>query len=278
MGPELSKQAKSIKDGERARHGEPPALRTAGRDGDPKSTERVALVTGGARRLGRAIVLELARAGFTVAVHYHGSRDDAAATVREVEAAGGRALALRADLRRRAELEGLIGSVAEAWGRLDLLVNNASSFFRTPFGTVDEAQWDDLLGTNLKAPFFAAQLAAPLLQADGRGQIVNVLDAAIGRPWTSYLPYVAAKAGLEALTRGLARTLAPAVRVNAVAPGPVLLPDAMEASERRRAVESTLLKRAGTPEDIARTVAFLASGPDYLTGAIIAVDGGRALA
>lgn len=260
----MSKQARSIKDGDRDRH--------------DATAAPVALVTGGARRVGRAIVLELARHGFAVVVHYHESRDEAALTVRDVEASGGRALALRADLRRRAELEGLFGSVAEAWGRLDLLVNNASSFFATPFGTVDEAQWDELLATNLKAPFFAAQLAAPLLQAGGRGQIVNVLDAAIGRPWRSYLPYVAAKAGLEALTRGLARALAPAVRVNAVAPGPVLLPEEMAPAERAKAIDATLLKRAGTPEALARTVAFLATGPDYLTGAVIPVDGGRALA
>ncbi|MSR46736.1 MAG: SDR family oxidoreductase [Planctomycetes bacterium] len=238
----------------------------------------MALVTGGARRVGRAIVLALAKAGFRVVVHYRESREDAAITVRDVEAAGGKALALRADLLRMTEIEGLFGSVAEACGRLDLLVNSASAFYATPLGSVLEPQWDELVGTNLKAPFFCAQLAAPLLVASGRGQIVNVLDTAATRPFPAYLPYSVAKAGLLALTHGLARALAPKVRVNAVAPGPVLLPEEFDEAQRRRAVDATLLKRAGTPEDVARTVVFLATGPDYLTGAVIPVDGGRSIA
>lgn len=244
----------------------------------PVDGRPVALVTGSARRVGRAIALELARQGYDLIVHYRQSGREAKATAAEIEALGGRAWPVRADLLKLAEIEGLFGSVAELAGRLDLLVNSASTFFATPFGSVREAQFDELIGSNLKAPFFCAQLAAPLLVASGRGQIIHVLDAAALRPFPAYLPYSAAKAGLLALTSGLARALAPNVRVNAVAPGPVLLPEEFDDEQRRRAVAATLLKRAGKPEDVARTIAFLATGPDYLTGAVIPVDGGRSIA
>lgn len=260
----MSKQERSIKEASGAAGG--------------KTAAPVALVTGGARRIGRAIALALGRAGFEVIVHYRESRDDAVATVRDLEAAGAKAWMMRADLLRMAEIEGLFGSVAESCGRLDLLVNSASCFYATPLGSVREEQWDELVGSNLKAPFFCAQLAAPLLAASGRGQIVNVVDAAATRPFPAYLPYSAAKAGLLALTHGLARALAPKVRVNGVAPGPVLMPEEFDAAQRDKAVAATLLKRAGSPEDVARTVLFLATGPDYLTGAVIPVDGGRSIA
>jgi pteridine reductase len=243
-----------------------------------KPARPVALVTGASRRVGRTIALELARSGFDLVVHYRASRAEATATARAIETLGARAWTVRADLRAVAEVEGLAGSVAELSGRLDLLVNSASTFFATPFGSTSEAQFDELVGSNLKAPFFVSQLCAPLLQASGRGQIVNVLDAAALRPFSGYLPYSAAKAGLLALTSGLARALAPAVRVNGVAPGPVLFPEDYDDEQKRRAVEATLLRRAGTPEDVARTVAFLATGPDYLTGVVIPVDGGRSIA
>ncbi len=239
---------------------------------------RIALVTGAARRVGRAIALDLARGGFDVVVHWRRSRAEAEETAREVEALGGRSWLVRADLSAVAEIEGLFGVVAELVGRLDLLVNNASSFYATPFASVSEEEWDELLASNLKAPFFCAQFAAPLLAASGRGQIVNVLDAAATRPYPAYLPYSAAKAGLLSLTHGLARALAPRVRVNAVAPGPVLLPEEFDSTQRERAIAATLLKRVGTPDDVARTVAFLANGPEFITGAVIAVDGGRSIA
>ncbi len=241
----------------------------------------VALVTGAARRVGRAIVLELARVGFDVVVHWRSSKAEAAATAAEIERGGARAWLVRADLLKVSEIEGLFGTVGELCGRLDLLVNSASSFFATPFGATREPQFDELVGSNLKAPFFCSQLAAPLLmesRADGGGQIVNVLDAAALRPFPAFLPYSAAKAGLLALTVGLARALAPKVRVNGVAPGPVAMPDDFTPEARRRAVDATLLKREGRPEDVARTVAFLATGPDFITGAVIPVDGGRSIA
>ncbi|MBL8840415.1 MAG: SDR family oxidoreductase [Planctomycetes bacterium] len=273
MERQLSKRGRAIK----PQHGTSAAKgRSAAKGGG--APRPVALVTGAARRVGRAIALELARSGFDVVVHWRSSRADAEETAREVEALGAKSWLVRADLSVVAEIEGLFGVVAELVGRLDLLVNNASSFYATPLGSVTEEQWDELLASNLKAPFFCAQFAAPLLQASGRGQIVSLLDSAATRPFPRYLPYSAAKAGLLSLTHGLARALAPKVRVNAVAPGPVLLPEEYDAAQRAGAVDATLLQRAGTPEDVARTVAFLATGPDYLTGAVIPVDGGRSIA
>lgn len=269
----LGKRGSAIKaTAARARAGAGAAPRDGG------AARPVALVTGGARRVGRAIVLELARAGYDVAIHWRSSRADAAATARDAEAAGARAWLLRADLGIVDEIEGLFALVEGSIGRLDLLVGNASSFYATPLGRVTEEQWDELFASNLKAPFFCAQLAAPLLAAGGRGQIVHVLDAAVARPFPSYLPYSAAKAGLENLTVGLARALAPRVRVNGVAPGPVAPAAGSSAAQRRRAAEATLLRREGSADDVARTVAFLATGPDYLTGAIVPVDGGRSIA
>jgi pteridine reductase len=242
------------------------------------SARPVALVTGAARRVGRAIALALGDAGFDVVVHYRQSGDDAEKTAAELASRGARAWLVRADLVKLSEIEGLFGEVGEQAGRLDLLVNSASTFFRTKFGSTREKEFDDLIASNLKAPFFCSQFAAALMEAGGGGQIVNVLDAAVFRPFPRYHPYSAAKAGLHALTIGLARALAPKIRVNGVAPGPVLLPEEFDRAQKQAAIDTTLLKRAGTAEDVARTVAFLATGPDYITGAVIPVDGGRSIA
>jgi len=237
----------------------------------------IALVTGAARRVGRAIALGLGAHGYDVLVHYRHSREEAEATVAALRAGGAEAAALRADLASVPEIESLFGAIAERPGRLDLLVNNASTFRRTPFGDVREEDWDELHDANLKAPFFCCQFAAPLLARSDRGQIVNLVDTSAARPWTGYLPYCSAKAGLRALTLGLARALAPRVRVNAVAPGPVLLPEGTTPAERRAIEDSTLLRRLGSPQDVAEAVLFLATGPAYLTGAILPVDGGQGL-
>jgi NAD(P)-dependent dehydrogenase (short-subunit alcohol dehydrogenase family) len=253
------------------------AIKGAGSSGRAKPRP-VALVTGAAKRVGRAIALALGDAGFDVVVHWRSSGEAAEKTAGELEARGAKAWLVRADLAQIAEIEGLFGVVGEQAGRLDLLVNSASTFFRTPFGATREKEFDELIASNLKAPFFCSQFAAALMNAGGGGQIVNLLDAAIFRPFPGYLPYSAAKAGLHALTIGLARALAPKIRVNGVAPGPVLLPEEFDREQKKVAVESTLLKRAGTAEDVARTVAFLATGPDFITGAVIPVDGGRSIA
>ena len=237
---------------------------------------RVALVTGAARRLGRSISIELARCRFDVWVHYRDSEDEAAEVVAECRERGVEARAVQADLRRKADIDRMIMQIDEQRGRLDLLVNNASSFYPTPFGDVSEAQFDELVGSNFKGPFFCSQRAAPMLAAT-KGQIIHLLDTSWPRPWKGYLPYCASKAALRSLTAGMAIELAPRVRVNAVAPGPVLPPEDYDEVQRQQALESTLLRRSGSPEAVAETVAFLATGPDWITGAVVPVDGGRSL-
>lgn len=238
-------------------------------------TGRGALVTGAARRIGRAIALALAERGANVVVHYHHSEEEAQATVREIQARGVRALALRADLSDVSQIEGLIENAARFLGRLDILVNNASVFFRTPFGSTTEEQWDLHLDVNLKAPFFCAQYAARIMREGGGGKIINIADWAGFRPYVGYIPYCVSKAGLIALTQVLARTLAPTILVNAVAPGPVLLPEEYGEEEVRAILAGTPLKRLGSPEDVVRAVLFLIEGSDFITGHTLVVDGGR---
>ena len=161
--------------------------------------------------------------------------------------------------------------------RVDILVNNASSFYPTPLEEVTEEQWEDLIQANLSGPWRFAQALGPVMKRRKAGKIINIVDTAAFRPWTSYLPYCAAKGGLVTLTWGLARALAPHVQVNGIAPGPILFPRGIPARERRAAVEKTLLKRAGSPEDVAQAALFLLEGSDYVTGVILPVDGGRML-
>lgn len=238
------------------------------------------LVTGGAKRVGAAICRRLHAAGAAVTIHYRSSRDEAAALAGELNGhrPGSAALA-RADLLNVAELEALVQAAVDAHGRLDVLVNNASSFFPTPVGHIDERAWSDLIGTNLKAPLFLSQAAAPELRRV-HGCIVNITDIHAERPMGSYLVYSVGKAGLAALTRGLARELGPDVRVNAVAPGAIIWPEDDEWHDGKLQAEildTVFLKRIGDPDDIARAVAFLVSDAPYVTGQILAVDGGRSV-
>ena len=237
----------------------------------------VVLVTGGARRVGAELVRCLHAAGARVAVHYRHSRGEAEALVAGLEALrAGSAVALQADLLDCSCLPDLVESVVAHFGRLDGLVNNASSFFPTALGEIDETAWVDLIGSNLKAPLFLAQAAAPHLTASG-GAIINIVDIHAERPLRGYPLYCAAKAGLLGLTRALALELAPEVRVNGVAPGAIEWPDdgQFPAQERERIVAHTLLGRVGSPSDIARTVRFLLFDAPYVTGQILSVDGGR---
>lgn len=233
---------------------------------------RVALVTGAGRRIGAAIARGLGGDGYAVAVHYRHSRAEAEALAGELD----RARAFHADLRDTAACEALVASILAAFGRLDLVVNNASTFHPTPPGRVTGAQWDELMASNLKAPFFISQAAAGEL-ARRRGSIVNITDVHAERPMENHAVYCAAKAGLDMLTRALAKDLGPAVRVNAVAPGSILWPegDTGEAA-RPEILDLTALKRQGTPEDIADAVRYLA-GAGYVTGHVLVVDGGRSL-
>lgn len=242
----------------------------------------VIMVTGAARRVGAQIARTLHAAGAAVVLHHHASATEAQALAAELNAQrANSALALRRDLRDIAALPALVDEAVGHFGRLDALVNNASSFFATPVGDIDLAAWDDLIGSNLKGPLFLSQAAAPLLAASalpGGGSIVNITDIHAERPLKGYPLYCAAKAGLLGLTRALALELAPAVRVNAVAPGAIAWPENASdfpPAERAAIIDDTLLKCVGTPEDIARAVRFLVFDAPYVTGQVINVDGGR---
>ena len=239
---------------------------------------RCVLVTGAARRIGAAIARELHAAGAALAVHYRSSAQDAQHLVDELNRArAGSAAAFATDLLDLAALPSLVTAVVDRFGRLDVLVNNASSFHATPFGSITPAQFEDLLGTNLRAPLFLTQAAVPALRA-ARGLVLNLADIHGERPLREHCVYSAAKAGLVMLTRSLARELGPEIRVNAISPGPVLWPDRGMAEElQREIVAKTALRRAGSPEDIARTALFFAADAPYVTGQVLAVDGGRSL-
>lgn len=238
----------------------------------------VALITGAARRIGAAIARTLHAQGADVAIHYRKSGDPANAVAAELNAArADSAATFAADLNDLASLNKLVDEV-HAWrSRLDILVNNASSFYPTPVGEITEDQWDDLVGTNLKAPLFLSQAALPALR-EARGVIINIVDVHSQRPLRNHPVYGPAKAGLAMLTRSLAKDLAPEVRVNGVSPGAILWPEnGMSGATKDAILEQIPMGRPGTPEDIANAVLFLAKDADYVTGQIIAIDGGRSI-
>lgn len=239
---------------------------------------RVALVTGGARRIGRELAVALAQRGCRVAITYRTSRQDAAVVVREIEREGVEGFAVRVDQRDPAQVKSAVRSVLRRFGRVDILVNNASSFYPTPLEKTTPAQWEDLLSANLAGPWWFAQALGPQMKRRGSGKIINIADVSVLSPWMDYLPYCAAKGGLVTLTLGLAKALAPQVQVNAIAPGPILFPSGLTPAQRRNALEKTLLKRMGSPQDIVAAVLFFIEGSDFVTGAVLPVDGGRRLA
>ncbi|HET7597257.1 MAG TPA: pteridine reductase [Burkholderiales bacterium] len=241
---------------------------------------KTVLVTGGARRVGAAICRRLHARGANIAVHYRSSAAEAHALEAEFAAtrAGSVAL-LQADLLKIPALTGLVKEVVKTFGGLDAVVNNASSFYPTPIGDITERAWEDLVGTNLKAPLFIAQAAARELRRR-QGCIVNIVDIHAEVPMKNHLVYNAAKGGLLALTRSLARELGPEVRVNGIAPGTILWPENelwQDEVARQRIINQTALKRIGEPEDIAKAVEFLVAQAPYVTGQVIAVDGGRSV-
>ncbi len=236
----------------------------------------VALVTGAARRVGATIARHLHAAGLRVLIHYRGSHADAAALASALNAERPDSTrTLQADLLDPEGIERLAREAEGAWGRLDFLVNNASTFYPTPVGAITQQAWDDLIGSNLKGPTFLTQACNPALQRQ-QGAVVNIVDIHALRPLKGYPVYSAAKAGLWALTQAYARELGPGVRVNGVAPGAILAPeDAKNTGTHEAMIERTALKREGSPEDIARTVRFLLLDAPYITGQVIPVDGGR---
>lgn len=241
---------------------------------------KVVLVTGGAKRVGAAICRRLHAAGASIAVHYRSSAQEALALQVELQKARpDSVLCIQADLLDQDALPRLVQDTVQHFGRLDGLVNNASSFFATPLGEINEKNWNDLIGTNLKAPLLLAQAAASELRRN-HGAIVNIVDIHAERPMHGHLLYSVAKSGLTALTRALAQEMAPQVRVNAIAPGVIMWPESAEwldEEQRRKIIAHTLLKREGKPEDVARTVQFLLDDAPYITGQIISVDGGRSI-
>jgi pteridine reductase len=238
---------------------------------------RVALVTGGGRRVGRALALALAGRGAAVGVHYNASGAGAGEVVSTIEKQGGRARSFAADLTRPDSPEGLVDDVVRELGSLDVLVNSAAVMLRTPFADVTPEQWDEILALNLRAPFFLSQAAAPhLRRARGGGAIVNISDLAAFETWPGYIPHGVSKSGIVYLTKALARVLAPEIRVNAIAPGTVLLPDDWDERAAERLNATTPLKREGSPEDVASAMLFLLDA-EYVTGETIIVDGGRSV-
>ncbi|MGH8194461.1 MAG: pteridine reductase [Woeseiaceae bacterium] len=253
--------------------------------GPPLSTQtqislagKCALVTGAARRIGAAIVRRLHAEGASVAIHYRGSADQAIRLRDELEGLRRESAAVfQADLANIGQLTGLVESVVGWTGGLDILVNNASAFYPTPLGEITEDDWNDLLGSNLKAPLFLSQAAWPHLRTAG-GSIVNLIDIHAQRPLRDHAVYGAAKAGLAMLTRSLAKDMAPEVRVNGIAPGAILWPkDGMTATVQDSIIRQIPLQRPGSPDDIAGCVLYLVRDATYITGQVIAVDGGRSI-
>jgi pteridine reductase len=241
---------------------------------------KIVLITGGGRRVGAAICRRLHAAGASLMLHYRESAGEARLLQAELNHARADSVALiQADLLDLQKLPAIVEQTLSTYGRLDALVNNASSFFQTQVGDISANDWEDLVGTNVRAPLFLAQAAAPALRKS-QGAIVNITDIHAERPLKNYVVYSVAKAGLVGLTRSLARELAPDIRVNAVAPGPILWPDdgSFDELSRQRIISHTPLRREGAPEDIAKAVHFLLADATYVTGETINVDGGRHIA
>jgi pteridine reductase len=240
--------------------------------------DRVVLVTGAAKRVGRVIALALAKRGAQIAFTYRSSESDATQLAKEIEASCRTALALRADVSRAGDVAATVEQTVERFGRIDVLVNNAAVYPRTPWDQLNEAVWDETLDTNLKGPYLLAKAVGDRMKGQGSGKIINIADWAGARPYRHYLPYCVSKAGVIALTKALALELAPEVQVNAISPGPVMLPEDVTEKERTAIIAATPLRRLGSPDDIAKTVLFLVEGSDFITGAVLPVDGGRLIA
>ncbi len=237
----------------------------------------VVLITGAAHRIGATTAKLLHQNGMNIVLHYRGSREKAQAVQKELnDKRENSVILIQADLHITNGLPALIEASVKAWGRLDVLINNASSFYPTKMGKTTEAQWDDLIGSNLKAPFFLSQAAAPHLKKNN-GCIINIVDIHAERPLKTFPIYSMAKAGLAMMTKSLACELGPEIRVNAVAPGAILWPENLDEVAKQRIVSRTFLKRQGEPNDISKTILYLIKDAGYVTGQIIAVDGGRSL-
>jgi pteridine reductase len=246
--------------------------------------KKIVLVTGGARRIGKAIALTLAKAGAFVVVHYHRSKREAEATLREIKRYGGAGDLVCGDIRLVEDCRKIVRETSR-FGGVDILVNNASVFYETPFLKTTESDWNDLIETNLRSCFFLAQESVAIMMkkkvsrksAVPKGKIIQISDWSAFKPYKGYIPYCISKAGVTALTQGLARTLAPDILVNAIAPGPIILPETFSRAARERVIRHIPLNRIGSPADIADAVLFLAQGGNFMTGQTIIIDGGQSI-
>ena len=256
-----------------------PSWQSSGTSRDRLPLEgKVVLLTGAARRIGASIARTLQAAGANVMIHYHRSEAEARTLASELNnLRGGSAALVGGNLLETKKLGALVDATVQTFGQLDVLINNASTFYPTPVGEITEEHWNDLLGTNLKAPLFLTQAAAPALRLT-HGLVLNIADIHGMRPLRRYTTYSVAKAGLIMLTKSLARELGPHVRVNAISPGPVMWPeDRTDRALQRKIIERTQLKRPGSPQDVARAALFLCADAPYVTGQVLAVDGGRSV-
>lgn len=241
-----------------------------------KLENSVVLITGAAMRVGRSIALELAKKGAIIAFSYYLEDEPWAETMAGIKAFRGESLAIQTEIRSAANVKDLVEQTIERFGRVDVLINNASVWLKSPVLEITEEEWDLSLDVNLKGPFLASQAVAPHMLAQGQGLIINITDLSAFQTWPGYAHHAASKAGLVALTKSLAVELAPKIRVNAIAPGTVLLPENATPEKIQWAEGKSLLKRVGEPEDVANLVAFLIES-DFTTGAVYFVDGGRSL-
>ena len=236
---------------------------------------KVAVVTGSAKRVGKSILLALAKRGAHVVINYRTSREEAEKTRLEAQACGVEAFIIQADISTVKGAHKLISGTLKIFKNVDILVNSASIYDKTPFGKISEGDWDSHMNTNLKAAFFLSQEAGIHMRRQKRGKIVNIIDSDVRQPYNDYLPYFVSKSGMVGLTYCLAKELAPHIQVNAISPGPVFLQPQWGASVRRAILKQTPLQRIGSPEDIANAVLFCIEGTDFMTGAVIPVDGGQ---
>ncbi len=240
---------------------------------------KTALVTGAAKRVGREIALGLARRGANIVVHYNSSAPDARRVVAEIKALGVDAIAVKANQTNAREVRAAVGKAVNHFRDIHVLVTSAAVYRKTPFDTLTEDDWDFHIDANLKGPFlFALEVGRRMKKRGTAGKIVTFADWSAIRPYADYLPYCVSKAGVICLTKSLAKALGPKVQVNAIAPGPVLLPPDFTKKETRQVIEATLVKRLGSPQDIVNSVLFLIEGSDFITGHTLVVDGGRLIA
>ncbi len=239
--------------------------------------DKVVLITGSSHRVGRAIAVRMASCGAKVVIHYHTQQHLAGETAKLLENLGAKYMTVKGDVSKRSDWERMTREIIDKWGRIDVLVNNAAIFYKTPVFDVTETDWDNFQDINLKGSFLGCQIVGLQMTENKCGKIINIADVSAETVWTQYIPYCISKAGIVALTKGMAKALAPYVTVNAVAPGTVLLAENYNEQEENMLIERTPLKRIGSPEDIAETIRFLVEGSDFITGEIIKVDGGRSL-